>query len=98
MERQPCVYILASGKNGTLYTGVTSNLVERIWHHRNGSTDGFTKKYRVHDLVWYELHSTMDSAIQKEKEIKNWQRNWKIRLIEESNPHWVDLYDGLSPH
>ena len=98
MERLPCVYMLASGKNGTLYTGVTSNLVQRIWQHKNGLADGFTKKYAVHDLVWYELHSTMDSAIQKEKEIKNWQRNWKIRLIEERNPHWVDLYDGLSPH
>ena len=95
MERQPCVYMLASRIYGTLYTGVTSNLVQRIWQHKNDLADGFKKKYRVHTLVWYELSDIMESAIQKEKEIKNWKRDWKIRLIEERNPQWVDLYDGL---
>lgn len=96
MERQPCVYMLASSQYGTLYTGVTSNLFKRVWQHKNDVTDGFTKKYAVHTLVWYELHSIMETAIQREKNIKNWKRNWKINLIEEKNPHWIDLFDGLS--
>ena len=100
MERHPCVYILASRRNGTLYTGVTSNLVKRIWQHRNDLVDGFTRRYQVHALVWYELHETMESAIRREKAIKNWKRAWKLRLIEERNPYWRDLYDevaGLRP-
>lgn len=93
---QPCVYILASERNGTLYIGVTSDLVKRIWQHRNDVTDGFTKKYRVHTLVWYESHPTMESAIQREKALKNWHRIWKIRIIELMNPDWLDLSQQLT--
>lgn len=96
MERQPYVYILASRRNGTLYAGVTSNLIKRVWEHKNHVAEGFTKKYGVVDLVWYEAHDTMESAIQREKAIKNWGRAWKINLIEEMNPEWRDLYDDLS--
>jgi len=95
MERQPSVYILSSKRNGTLYTGVTSNLIKRIWQHKNNAIEGFTKKYSIHFLVWYELHETMESAIQKEKNIKDWKRTWKLRLIEEKNPLWDDLYNEL---
>jgi len=95
MERQPCVYLLASKRNGTLYTGVTSNLLKRVWEHKNNVAEGFTKKYSVHTLVWYEAHETMASAIQREKTIKNWKRAWKIRVIEEMNPQWGDLYPDL---
>ncbi|HEV2424354.1 MAG TPA: GIY-YIG nuclease family protein [Terriglobia bacterium] len=93
--KQPCVYILANDRNGTLYTGVTSDLAKRIWEHKNGSMEGFTKKYDVHTLVWYEQHETMESAINREKAIKEWQRAWKLRLIEESNPEWRDLYPDI---
>ena len=93
--KQPCVYILASRKNGTLYIGVTSDLVQRIWQHKNDQVDGFSKKYGVHSLVWFELHATMESAISREKAIKEWQRAWKIELIESTNPHWRDLYDEI---
>lgn len=89
---QPCVYILASARNGTLYTGVTSDLVKRIWEHKNNVVEGFTRKYHVHLFVWFEQHETMESAIQREKAIKEWRRAWKLRLIEESNPEWRDLY------
>ena len=95
MERQPCVYLLASKRNGTLYTGVTSDLLKRIWEHKNNQVEGFTSKYRVHTLVWYEMHDTMESAIQREKAIKNWKRVWKIRTIESVNPTWRDLYPEL---
>jgi len=95
MERLPCVYLLASKRNGTLYTGVTSNLVKRVWEHKNNVVAGFTKKYRVHLLVWYETHDAMESAIQREKSIKNWPRAWKIKTIEEANPNWCDLYSDL---
>ncbi len=95
MEQLPCVYILATKQNGTLYTGVTSNLLKRVWEHKINAVDGFTKKYAVHTLVWYEAHETMDSAIQREKTIKNWKRNWKIRIIEEMNQEWCDLFHGL---
>jgi putative endonuclease len=90
-----CIYILASRRNGTLYVGVTSELLKRIWQHKNDVTDGFTKRYRVHKLVWYETHETMESAIQREKSIKKWNRAWKLRLIEQSNPDWEDLFDRL---
>lgn len=93
---QPCVYILASERNGTLYIGVTSNLPARVWQHKNEQVDGFTKKYKVHYLVWYELHESMESAIAREKALKFWQRQWKIRIIEQLNPDWKDLYDELS--
>jgi putative endonuclease len=95
MSKQPCVYLLASERNGTLYVGVTSNVVKRVWEHKNHFVEGFTKKYRVDRLVWYEAHETMESAIQREKAIKEWQRAWKLRLIEEFNPDWVDLYETL---
>ncbi len=95
MTRQPCVYILASRRNGTLYVGVTSNLVKRAWEHRNGFVDGFTQRYGVHDVVWFEQHETMDSAITREKAIKKWKRAWKLRLIEQKNPDWRDLCHDL---
>ena len=95
MEKQPCVYLLASGKRGTLYLGVTSDIVKRVWEHKNNLVEGFTKKYSVHQLVWYEQHVDMKSAIEREKSIKKWKRDWKIALIEEQNPKWRDLYDSL---
>ncbi len=95
MDRLPCVYILASKHYGTLYTGVTSNLIKRIWQHRNNLVDGFTSKHSVHTLVWFEQHESMAAAIQREKQIKNWKRDWKIRLVEEHNPNWNDLYPDI---
>jgi len=92
---QGYVYILASGKHGTLYIGVTSDLVGRVWEHRTGVLPGFTKRYKVHRLVWYEEYGVIADAIAREKQLKKWRRDWKIRLIEESNPEWVDLYEGL---
>jgi len=89
------VYILASRRNGTLYTGVTNNLVRRGWQHRNGLIEGFTKKYGVHRLVWFEVHEDIYSAIRREKQIKKWYRAWKIEMIEKGNPEWEDLYDRL---
>lgn len=93
--KEPCVYILASHRNGTLYTGVTSNLVQRIWQHKSKLVEGFTTKYGVHDLVWFESHATMESAITREKSIKGWKRAWKLALIESENPGWRDLYDEI---
>jgi len=93
--KQPAVYILASKQNGTLYIGVTSDLVKRIWEHKNNAVDGFTKKHGVHNLVWYELHDSMNSAIMREKQLKNWKRKWKIRMIEEKNLWWQDLYQSI---
>lgn len=95
MSKQPCIYLLASGRNGTLYVGVTSNLIKRVWEHKNHVVDGFTKKYQIDRLVWYEVHETMESAIQREKAIKEWQRAWKLVLIEKFNPDWADLYETL---
>ncbi len=89
------VYILASARNGTLYVGVTSDLPKRVAQHRTGMIDGFTKEHGVHDLVWYEHHDEIESAIMREKAVKRWQRAWKIRLIEEMNPLWRDLFDDL---
>jgi putative endonuclease len=94
-ERTPCVYILASRRNGTLYIGVTSDLVKRVWEHKHDLVEGFTQQYGVHMLVWYEMHETMESAISREKAIKEWKRAWKIRRIEEFNPTWQDLYDSI---
>jgi len=94
-ERTPCVYILANAPRGTLYVGVTSNLSGRIWQHKNDQVDGFSKKYRIHTLVWYEVHGTMESAILREKAIKAWKRVWKIELVEKLNPEWLDLYSGI---
>ncbi len=95
MIQQSAVYILASQRNGTLYTGVTSDLIKRIWEHKNDLADGFTKQYRVHNLVWYELHADIISAIEREKNIKEWKRKWKLNLIEKTNPDWQDLYDDI---
>ncbi len=93
--KQPAVYILASRRNGTLYTGVTSHLVKRIHEHRTDAVDGFTKRYRVHTLAWYELHGDMMVAIAREKAIKEWKRQWKLELIERSNREWLDLYPDI---
>ena len=95
MKKQPAVYIMASKRNGTIYIGLTSNLVKRIWEHKNNMVDGFTKRYNVHQLVWYELHQSMESAIIREKRLKNWKRIWKLKLIESSNPKWQDLYNRI---
>ena len=95
MSKQPAVYILASKRNGTLYIGVTSNLIKRIWEHKNNLVQGFTKQYNVHDLVWYERHENMESAIAREKTLKEWKRIWKLELIESSNPDWNDLYNAI---
>ncbi len=94
--KQPCVYLLASQRNGTLYIGVTSDIVKRIWEHKNDAVEGFTQRYGVHTLVWYEAHATMESAITREKTIKSWKRKWKLELIEKENPQWIDLYDSLT--
>ena len=94
--KMPCVYMLASKRNGTLYVGVTSDLVQRVWQHRSALVEGFTMRYRVHRLVWYEVHETMESAILREMALKKWNRAWKIRLIEEINPAWKDLYDAIA--
>ena len=91
----PCVYILASRQNRTLYVGVTSNLVRRVWEHKNDVVKGFKKLHGVHELVWYEVHESMEGAISREKDIKRWKRSWKIRLIERKNPDWSDLYDEI---
>jgi putative endonuclease len=95
MERQPCVYLLASKRHGTLYVGVTSSLVKRVWEHKQHAVAGFTSKYHVTRLVWYESHESMYAAIQREKSIKRWRREWKISLVESSNPEWKDLADEL---
>jgi putative endonuclease len=95
VSRQPAVYILASKRNGTLYIGVTSDLIKRIWEHKNDMVQGFTKRYGVHRLVWYELHNSMEVAIVREKRLKEWKRVWKLELIESSNPDWRDLYHTI---
>ena len=95
MEKMPCVYMLASRRNGTLYVGVTSDLVKRIWEHKDDAVEGFTRRYKVHMLVWYEVHESMMSAIAREKAMKEWHRAWKVRLIEKDNPDWRDLYQEL---
>ena len=93
--KQPCVYMMASRRNGTLYVGVTADLIARVSQHRAGTAEGFSKKYGVTSLVWFEFHETMVEAIAREKLIKNWKRAWKIDLIQASNPYWLDLYPGL---
>jgi putative endonuclease len=95
MPKQPAVYILASCRNGTLYVGVTSDPVRRVWEHKQDLVEGFTKKYRVHRLVYVELHADMAEAILREKRIKKWNREWKIALIEKSNPEWNDLWPHM---
>jgi len=86
---------VASKRNGTLYMGVASDLVKRIWEHKNNMVEGFTKRYGVHQLVWYEVHEGMESAIEREKRLKEWKRKWKLELIESTNPSWQDLYHTI---
>ena len=93
--KQPAVYILTSRRNGTLYIGVTSNLLQRVWQHRSHITQGFTAQYDVSMLVYYELHSDMRTAITRETQLKKWNREWKLKLIERSNPAWRDLYQDI---
>ncbi len=95
LERHACVYILSSGHYGTLYIGVTSNLEGRLWRHRESTLPGFTSRHNVKRLVWFEMHGDMLAAIAREKQLKNWRRQWKINLIEATNPHWSDLAVSL---
>jgi putative endonuclease len=95
-RKQFAVYLLASGQNGTFYSGVTSNLPQRIWQHRNHAVPGFTAKYNVTRLVWYEIHDDAASAITREKRIKKWNRAWKVQLLERDNPDWRDLYPTIA--
>ena len=96
--KNPFVYMITNKRNGTLYTGVTSDLIKRIWQHKNKCVDSFTKKYNISMLVYYELHDKMEQAITREKQIKEWQRKWKLELIENTNPNWNDLYDEITGH
>ncbi|MGE0210128.1 MAG: GIY-YIG nuclease family protein [Parvibaculaceae bacterium] len=93
---QPAVYILANHRYGTLYVCVTSSLPYRTWQHRSGAVEGFSKRFGLKMLVWYELHQAITSAIQREKQIKAWRRDWKIKLIERANPTWQDLYENFN--
>jgi putative endonuclease len=95
MKENFYVYILCSQRRGTLYIGVTSNLPKRVYEHKNGLVEGFTKKYGVHRLVYYEVATDAETALTRERQMKKWNRAWKFRLIEEHNPEWADLYDGL---
>ena len=95
MVKQPCTYIMASARNGTLYTGMTSHIVARVQQHREGSVESFTLRYSVQILVWFELLATMEEAIAREKQIKAWRRSWKLNLIEASNPLWRDLAEDI---
>lgn len=95
-EKHFFVYMLASQKNGILYIGVTSDLVQRVWQHRNDVVAGFTRQYGVHRLVWFEAHPDAVSAITREKQLKKWNRSWKVGLIEAENPNWNDLFDGIA--
>jgi len=95
MDKTFCVYMLASARYGTLYLGVTSNLIGRVWQHREGLIEGFTKKYGVKQLVWFEVHADTIAAITREKQLKKWNRAWKINLIQQENPYWRDLYDDI---
>ena len=96
-EKQPAVYIIANGPRGTIYTGVTSALWNRVATHKDGGIEGFSKKYDIHSLVWYEHHVTMEAAILREKRIKKWNRDWKVNMIEKFNPTWIDLHDDIDP-
>jgi len=95
VNKQFYVYILASKRNGTLYTGITSNLIQRVWQHKNNIIEGFTQKYNVKILVFYEAHGNSESAITREKQIKKWRRAWKLQLIEKMNPQWMELYEEI---
>ena len=96
MSKQPAVYILASKRNGTLYIGVTSNLIKRVWEHKQKFVDVFSEKHDVTLLVYYKLYENMESAIAREKVIKKWNRDWKKRIIEKENPYWLDLWDEIN--
>lgn len=96
MQKQFYVYMVANKHRNVLYTGVTSNLIGRIYTHRNELVESFTKRYKVHDLVWYEHHPTAESAISREKQIKKWERAWKDKLVAQMNPEWADLYDLIA--
>jgi putative endonuclease len=91
------IYMLASRPQGTLYIGMTDDLLRRVWEHKSKAVPGFTAKYVVGRLVWYEPHEILESALLREKQIKEWRRAWKIQLLEAATPHWIDLYPGLSP-
>jgi len=95
-DLNPCVYILTNRPRGVLYLGVSSNLTKRVWEHKSKLVDGFSKKYNTDHLVWYERHTEMYSAITRERQLKKWNRNWKIELIEEMNPDWSDLYEEIT--
>lgn len=95
-EKNFAVYILASKRNGTLYTGVTSNLAQRVWQHKNHITKGFTDDFAVTQLVWFEIHENAEAAIVREKQIKKWNRKWKLELIEKTNPNWNDLWADIT--
>ena len=95
MKKQFYVYILANKRNGILYLGVTSNIVQRVWQHKNSMVAGFTRNYGIKILVYYEVHGNAEAAITREKQIKKWRRAWKLQLIEEKNPHWKDLYEEI---
>jgi putative endonuclease len=95
IKNQYYIYILANKRNGTLYIGVTSNLVKRVYEHKNNIIEGFTKKYNIHKLVYYEITDDIESAIRREKQLKKWNRKWKMNLIEKNNPEWIDLYFRL---
>ena len=97
MDKKLFVYILASIRNGTLYIGVTSDLTKRVWDHKNKTVGGFTQKYDVNKLVYYEIYNDADTAISREKQLKKWRRAWKLRLIEQQNPAWNDLYEQIEP-
>ncbi len=96
MDKKFYVYIMASGRNGTLYTGMTSNLLKRVYQHKNKTFEGFSSQYDVNMLVYYEVHQTAESAITREKQIKKWRREWKIKTVEQMNPYWKDLYETFA--
>ncbi len=98
MNKLSYVYILASTRNGTLYIGVTSNLIKRVWEHKNKCVSGFTNKYDINKLVYYEQHEDISEAITREKILKKWLRKWKLELIEKDNPEWIDLYESISAY
>jgi putative endonuclease len=95
MSKAYCVYLLASARNGTLYLGATSNLIQRVYQHKAGAADGFTKKHKVDMLVWFEQHDSPTSMVTRERQLKEWKRAWKIELIEANNPMWRDLYGDI---
>ena len=94
-QKLPAVYIMANKRNGTIYTGVTANIPARVWQHKNNAVTGFTKKHRLHLLVYYEMHQDIISAATREMQIKKWLRKWKLELIENANPYWRDLYEDI---